>query len=400
MDRAQLAPRQSGRAGLDLDAADGAIHIELDPGLAFGTGSHPTTHLCLAWLEAELPAGATLLDYGCGSGILAIAARKLGAGPTQAVDIDPQAVQSTVFNAQVNGVELDAMLPDGLKDGTFQVVVANILSNPLKVLAPMLAGRVAPGGQLVPRACWNGRPRKSPPPMRRGSPCRSGARATAGSACTAARPERIAAAQRHGFDHPLPALRHRLQGGAGPVADPQWPGALRRLLLGVRRPGQSGAARGRSRAAGRDAGRHAGRDCGPAAEPAHAVPPLVRPETPTARASEPVPPWEDEPAFSQSPARPWAQPPSTTPPAVLRSREQIRRQAQDQDARADELDDDELLDDELHDDESQDDEPRGGRRHGEDGHDDASGWRDRADERYPHSRPRRHDSRSVAARRS
>ena len=135
--------------GLDLDAADGAIHIELDPGLAFGTGSHPTTHLCLAWLEAELPAGATLLDYGCGSGILAIAARKLGAGPTQAVDIDPQAVQSTVFNAQVNGVELDAMLPDGLKDGTFQVVVANILSNPLKVLAPMLAGRVAPGGQLV-----------------------------------------------------------------------------------------------------------------------------------------------------------------------------------------------------------------------------------------------------------
>ena len=117
--------------------------------LAFGTGSHPTTHLCLAWLEAELPAGATLLDYGCGSGILAIAARKLGAGPTQAVDIDPQAVQSTVFNAQVNGVELDAMLPDGLKDGTFQVVVANILSNPLKVLAPMLAGRVAPGGQLV-----------------------------------------------------------------------------------------------------------------------------------------------------------------------------------------------------------------------------------------------------------
>ena len=65
------------------------------------------------------------------------------------MDIDPQAVQSTVFNAQVNGVELDAMLPDGLKDGTFQVVVANILSNPLKVLAPMLAGRVEPGGQLV-----------------------------------------------------------------------------------------------------------------------------------------------------------------------------------------------------------------------------------------------------------
>jgi ribosomal protein L11 methyltransferase len=77
----------------DAATQEGAIHIELDPGLAFGTGSHPTTHLCLAWLEAELPAGATLLDYGCGSGILAIAARKLGAGPTQAVDIDAQAVQ-------------------------------------------------------------------------------------------------------------------------------------------------------------------------------------------------------------------------------------------------------------------------------------------------------------------
>ncbi|MGE8639757.1 MAG: 50S ribosomal protein L11 methyltransferase, partial [Achromobacter sp.] len=128
---------------------DGAIHIELDPGLAFGTGSHPTTHLCLAWLEAELPAGATLLDYGCGSGILAIAARKLGAGPTLAVDIDAQAVQSTAYNADVNGVELQAMLPDALADGTFQVVVANILSNPLKVLAPMLAGRVAAGGHLV-----------------------------------------------------------------------------------------------------------------------------------------------------------------------------------------------------------------------------------------------------------
>ena len=117
-------------------------------------------------------------------------------------------------------------------------------------------------------------------------------------------------------------------------------------------------------------------------------------------ASEPVPPWEDEPAFSQSPARPWAQPPSTTPPAVLRSREQIRRQAQDQDARADELDDDELLDDELHDDESQDDEPRavvvtartGMMMRAAGATVLMSAIRTRV--------PRRHDSRSVAARRS
>lgn len=126
-----------------------AIHIELDPGLAFGTGSHPTTHLCLAWLEAELPAGSSVLDYGCGSGILAIAARKLGAGPVTAVDIDPQAVQSTADNAHNNAVELQTMLPDGLSAGTFRVVVANILSNPLKVLAPMLSARVEPGGDLV-----------------------------------------------------------------------------------------------------------------------------------------------------------------------------------------------------------------------------------------------------------
>ncbi|ARP83722.1 50S ribosomal protein L11 methyltransferase [Bordetella genomosp. 8] len=127
----------------------GDIHIELDPGLAFGTGSHPTTHLCLAWLEAQLPAGATVLDYGCGSGILAIAARKLGAGRTWAVDIDEQAVIATRENARVNRVELQAMLPDELGDGASDVVVANILSNPLKVLAPMLCGRVAAGGALV-----------------------------------------------------------------------------------------------------------------------------------------------------------------------------------------------------------------------------------------------------------
>jgi len=125
------------------------IRIQLDPGLAFGTGSHPTTHLCLAWLEQGLTKGSTVLDYGCGSGILAIAARLLGAGTTLAVDIDEQAVQSTRYNAQVNAADVRAMLPDELPAGQFQVVVANILSNPLKVLAPMLANRVAPGGRLV-----------------------------------------------------------------------------------------------------------------------------------------------------------------------------------------------------------------------------------------------------------
>lgn len=135
----------------DEAPADGAegITIQLDPGLAFGTGSHPTTHLCLEWLAQSLPAGASVLDYGCGSGILAIAARKLGAGLVQAVDIDEQAVQSTRYNAEVNGVELSAMLPDALPPGASDVVVANILSNPLKVLAPMLAARVAQGGWLV-----------------------------------------------------------------------------------------------------------------------------------------------------------------------------------------------------------------------------------------------------------
>lgn len=130
-------------------ASADTVNIRLDPGLAFGTGSHPTTHLCLAWLVDHVRQGASVLDYGCGSGILAIAARKLGAGATVGVDIDPQAVQSTRDNAQVNGVEVRACLPDALADGEFDFVVANILSNPLKVLAPMLCQRVAPGGRLV-----------------------------------------------------------------------------------------------------------------------------------------------------------------------------------------------------------------------------------------------------------
>lgn len=130
------------------DSSD-IVRIELDPGLAFGTGSHATTHLCLEWLSSNLNAGHTVLDYGCGSGILAIAAKLLGAGRTLAVDIDEQAVESTRYNARNNQVEVAALLPGELPDGTSDVVVANILSSPLKVMAALLCGRIAPGGHLV-----------------------------------------------------------------------------------------------------------------------------------------------------------------------------------------------------------------------------------------------------------
>lgn len=126
-----------------------SIRIELDPGLAFGTGSHPTTHLCLHWLaEADL-ANRRVLDYGCGSGILAIAAKKLGAGDVDAVDIDEQAVCSTRYNAEVNRVLVQAYLPDAFAEGQYDVVVANILSGPLKVMAAMLCARVRAGGYLT-----------------------------------------------------------------------------------------------------------------------------------------------------------------------------------------------------------------------------------------------------------
>jgi ribosomal protein L11 methyltransferase len=128
----------------------GAISIVLDPGLAFGTGSHPTTRLCLRWLEASLRGGESLLDYGCGSGILAIAAVKLGADPVIGVDIDLQAVESARDNAERNQVEATFFLPDGLPNETkFAVLVANILTNPLKALAPMLADKVATQGRIA-----------------------------------------------------------------------------------------------------------------------------------------------------------------------------------------------------------------------------------------------------------
>jgi ribosomal protein L11 methyltransferase len=131
--------------------AEASIVIRLDPGLAFGTGTHPTTRMCLRWLAGQGEMGNSLgrvLDYGCGSGILAIGAAKHGALVIDAVDIDDAAVESTVLNAHANHVTLNAGLPD-VVSGQYQTVLANILATPLKVLAPLLWSRVAPGGSLV-----------------------------------------------------------------------------------------------------------------------------------------------------------------------------------------------------------------------------------------------------------
>lgn len=137
----------------DAPDANGLI-LELDPGLAFGTGSHPTTRLCMEWLEQHAPKNLSVLDYGCGSGILAMVASKLGAGKVIGVDIDPQAIESANFNAERNQCQIEYALPEAFGVAhpaaeKFDVVVANILSSPLKLMAPMLAGRVAPGGALV-----------------------------------------------------------------------------------------------------------------------------------------------------------------------------------------------------------------------------------------------------------
>lgn len=125
------------------------LEVVLDPGLAFGTGSHPTTHLCLQWLEREMPLGATVIDYGCGSGILAIAAARLGAGRVVGVDIDPQALTAARDNAQRNRVPLALCSTSDPRPDPADVVVANILSSPLKLLAPVLIDLVRPGGHLV-----------------------------------------------------------------------------------------------------------------------------------------------------------------------------------------------------------------------------------------------------------
>ena len=126
-----------------------AINLILDPGMAFGTGSHPTTRLCLEWLEREVTPGVSLLDYGCGSGILAIAGARLGAARVAGVDIDPQAIVAARDNAERNGV--DALFADSAEPvaGEYDLVVANILSNPLRVLAPAICAHVRPGGRLA-----------------------------------------------------------------------------------------------------------------------------------------------------------------------------------------------------------------------------------------------------------
>ena len=127
-----------------------AVNIVLDPGLAFGTGSHPTTRLCLRWLDNNLQGGESVLDYGCGSGILAIAALKLGAAHAVGIDVDSQAVTASRDNAAANRVEnVRFYQPDSAPQGIHDLVVANILTNPLRMLAPLLANATRQGGQIV-----------------------------------------------------------------------------------------------------------------------------------------------------------------------------------------------------------------------------------------------------------
>ncbi|MDD4977953.1 MAG: 50S ribosomal protein L11 methyltransferase [Gallionella sp.] len=127
-----------------------AINIVLDPGLAFGTGSHPTTRLCLRWLDSHMAKGVSVLDYGCGSGILAIAALKLGASFAVGVDVDKQAVIASRDNALANHVSaVEFFLPDAAPKAEYDLVVANILTNPLRMLAPLLAGATKQGGNIV-----------------------------------------------------------------------------------------------------------------------------------------------------------------------------------------------------------------------------------------------------------
>ena len=126
-----------------------ALNLSLDPGVAFGTGSHPTTRLCLLWLRAHVKAGDAVLDYGCGSGILAIAAAKLGAARVVGTDVDAQALAASADNARANEADASFVAPDALGDNAFDIVVANILTNALLLLAPVIASRVRSGGRVA-----------------------------------------------------------------------------------------------------------------------------------------------------------------------------------------------------------------------------------------------------------
>ena len=138
-------------SGMEVEHEAGAIEIRLDPGLAFGTGTHPTTALCLEWLDQQQIAGDRVVDYGCGSGILGIAAALKGAVGVHCVDIDPQALEATAENAARNGVaqRISCCLPEELPNDGFDVVLANILAAPLVSLAPLFKNLVRPGGALV-----------------------------------------------------------------------------------------------------------------------------------------------------------------------------------------------------------------------------------------------------------
>jgi len=150
--QSQFAPVRVGRIWVGAswhEPADAPVKLRIDPGLAFGTGSHATTRLVLGFLDRTIKGGERVLDYGCGSGILAIAAAKLGAQHIDAVDTDPAAITVTHENAGANGVPVRACLPEALPQGRYDVLVANIIAQPLIELAPVLAGRARPAAALA-----------------------------------------------------------------------------------------------------------------------------------------------------------------------------------------------------------------------------------------------------------
>ena len=127
----------------------GLNELKLDPGLAFGTGMHPTTQLCLEWISEHQLKNKSIIDYGCGSGILGIAAGILGAIPVACLDIDPQALNATQRNGNLNGLQLSILTADQIPERKFDVVIANILADPLIKLANLLSNLIKPGGTLV-----------------------------------------------------------------------------------------------------------------------------------------------------------------------------------------------------------------------------------------------------------